>query len=357
MLFTGHYEDVGGAKGRIRIPEEIRKRLPSQSNPLYGTRWVLMPWIDACVRLYISERFDELLHSAGDARRTVPREDVVPVPQAQSSAQTWDRHTCRLVASGLVRPLVPDYAVDWKARGPVEQAVAAFRAEVKKLPESMTNHACGHRVERLLAELLESFGITTELNVRLAGGEVDILAITYREGSAAEAAIIEVKTAPRSRNPVRVSQVHRLYGLQQMLGKGFSVKNAMIFSTTGFTRNAKSAATVGELDALDYDALTDWLLQSMPRAVNPEIPFFRVARMGLLGELRLHPALTSLLGDLSALMAVGARDRLELRRGSEWQAGQADRLTKLSALMAQVRERTTRTGGGPAQPGVPGELP
>lgn len=106
--------------------------------------------------------------------------------------------------------------------------------------------------ERRVAAIFRTLGAEVEHDVSLAGNQIDILALERTPAGAEVRSAIEVKMYS---SPVGVQVVNAFAGLVTLLRTRGLIDKAIIVASSGFTRQARLAAEVHDIQLLEFDDL------------------------------------------------------------------------------------------------------
>lgn len=113
--------------------------------------------------------------------------------------------------------------------------------------------------EKLVAEILSSFGFEVDLNVRLPAGEVDIIAVSHDPLGKRIGYLVECKRYTPTRK-ISIGQVARLYELKNATQADLEIPRAMFVTTSDFTRNVHEFyGNRWDLDLRNYEMILEWL--------------------------------------------------------------------------------------------------
>jgi methionyl aminopeptidase len=160
-------------------------------------------------------------------------------------------------------------------RRPLVESIRTVSSELVQYTRyhpSALYHVDPHVFERLVGEILASWGFSLEFNVRTVSGEVDILGFTRDVLGNRIGYVIECKRYAR-KNLVGLSEVTRLHGIREDLRYRSRVQNALLVTTSDFTKPARRMAAERHLDLRNYEALLDWLSAYKVRESGLYLPF------------------------------------------------------------------------------------
>lgn len=106
--------------------------------------------------------------------------------------------------------------------------------------------------ERRVAAIFRTLGAEVEHEVSLAGNQIDILASERTSAGAAVRTAIEVKMYS---SPVGVQIVNAFAGLTTLLRSRGLIDKAIIVASSGFSRQAREAASAHDIQLLEIDDL------------------------------------------------------------------------------------------------------
>lgn len=292
-MFLGQNEMILAKEKRLRLPPRYTKelRVPT-GNKLLGYPMIIAP-LEEFLAIYPFDYFQNL-----DVREWI-REI------------SWTKEINEMVRNNKFHPCVPFYESD-RISKKVREATKILTGEIKRGPETLRNLS-GKDVEKLLYEILTSLGINVQLNVHILGAEIDLLLLELNEHGRVEFTIIECKHRERSQKVIGISQIMRLYGLKEALKKDFSIKNALIVSTTGFSSNAKQFAKLYKLDLVNYQGFLDWVTTHDLFSKSLHYPVFKIANLDQRGRFYIPECLTSYLKIYhQRVLILGVLDRIEI---------------------------------------------
>lgn len=272
-MFYGEFQVALQASRRLRLPSKYAKLFSESSrrSPIVGPVGILIP-IDRSVSLFPFDFFQNQISSMWVR-------DVV-----------WEANVEEIVSNNVLHPCDPLFqsdVVSEKIRG----AVQVLREE-GKLSGRLLRQLSGRDFEKLVAEVFGSLGATVQANIHVLGAEIDLLLVEVGQEGAIQFSVVECKHRVGSRRVVTLSEVMRLYGLGEALGKqDLSIKRKLIVTTTGFSPRAKQFARVYNMDLLNYEALTDWIRQNGISGQGKRCPVFRIVRVDGAGRLYLPGSL------------------------------------------------------------------
>lgn len=146
-------------------------------------------------------------------------------------------------------------------RPPLIEAVTAVSTQLitylKKHPEALYR-LDPHVFEKLVGEILASFGFALEFNVRTISGEVDIVGFTKDILGNSVGYVVECKRYSTGRR-VRLAEVTRLQGIKETLKQTYGVDRGLFVTTSDFTRDAQVMGKRWDLDLRNCSAVVDWL--------------------------------------------------------------------------------------------------
>ena len=183
--------------------------------------------------------------------------EIAVSEEPHAAKAEWPRHVEGAVAR--VRALHELTEQRGAAPSQLVEVVGVLTEEfIKELKHnSATMHELRPRqFEQLVAEVLASYGWQVHLTPSVADGGYDIFAISKDITGIESSWIVECKKYSAERR-VGVGIVRALYGLKTELR---GVGNAMLATTSGFTRNAKAyKASRYDLDLRDYQDILHWI--------------------------------------------------------------------------------------------------
>jgi len=293
MMFLGQYEMILEKERRLRLPSRFAKKLRVPTgNKLLGYPMIVTP-LDEFLSIYPLDYFQSL--GVHEWIRDI----------------SWTKEINEMVRNNKFHPCVPFYKND-RISEKVREATKILTGEIKRGPETLRNLS-GKDVEKLLYEILTSLGINVQLNVHILGAEIDLLLLELNEHGRVEFTIIECKHRERSQKVIGINQIMRLYGLKEALKKDFSIKNALIVSTTGFSSNAKQFAKLYKLDLVNYQGFLDWVTTHDLFSKSLHHPIFKIVNLDQRGRFYLPECLTSYLKVYHQRIAIlGVIDRIEI---------------------------------------------
>jgi methionyl aminopeptidase len=130
----------------------------------------------------------------------------------------------------------------------------------------------GHVFERLVGEILASFGFSLEFNVRTICGEIDIIGFTRDVLGNKLGYVVECKRYAERRH-VGVSEVTRLFGIREALRTSLGVDHGLLVTTSDFTPNARDMAQAWSMDLRNYESLRNWLTNYGKPQPQVHLPF------------------------------------------------------------------------------------
>jgi DNA-binding transcriptional regulator/RsmH inhibitor MraZ len=312
-LLVGEYELQLGADRKLRMPTDLRGVLaPSTDHDVaLGRRIILTIGINRQVWGFPSEAF--------------------PHWQSQNSGVRWSPEVLKLFRTATMQQCQPTFSSD-----SVEQRVKDAYQLLKSETSGTTGvRLQGHDLEKLTAEVFKSHGCTVQMNVRVGGGEVDLLGLYIDNAGSPRTVLIECKQQRLSGKPVAVNQVMRLFSLWQATNKQIRVDEALLLSTSGFTRDAKVWAKLYNLKLMDIEKLREWTKQQVS-VEQLQYPLFHLAKLSQ-GCLSLPSDMVSYLGGTGHEMTlVGAGHHFELWDRGEWEA-MVDQMQQYSKVATKLR--------------------
>lgn len=237
---------------------------------------------------------------------------------------------------GLVQPIHISHS---DAGEKLATAEARLNEQTKLNYGSMS----GKAFERLVTEVLSDAGLPVIANVRVAQGEIDQSIVLSSEDGLPCAIIVECKNRARSARPVEVSQLHRLFGLQEALrASGLPVDSYLVTST----RLTRSAAKFAKQFAIGHGSIAE-LSRYLAGAVEARqlvYPVFSKATVDARGEIRLP---RNLFEGGPLILSAGRYRGISFCTDADW-----------SNLLMLLRRLTTtepseEAGGGPGSDRLP----
>jgi len=289
VVFRGQYNQRLQSDNRITLPSEVRSELVRRSR--HGdellTPAVMVPR-DESIRVYAAQDFREVMRAlwATDVR--------------------WDDSVQRVLRVTRPHPAVPWFRSDDLSQRVIE-AKRLLDAELKSFKGSATHR--GRDAEQILVRALEHLGISVQSNVRVMGAEIDLLLLTADKTGCPSFCILEVKYGRRH---VEISQVMRLFGLQEALRQYIDVGHAVLVTSAGLTRPAMQFTKTFSLSSVDFEGLLDWVVSQGLMGDRYLSPMFRMCHIDGRGRITVPRSLTSYFADERDLTVIGMLESFEI---------------------------------------------
>jgi len=283
-------------------------------------------------RLTISRNLGKLCSLEGDSERglavfrptiMIPAEDCIAlcdktsfeVALSWATEVHWHSSLYPVLADARPQPTIPLYRSDHIS----ESVMLAKKTitEALTLPSGQTRRISGRDFERIVGDTLEFLGVNVQMNPRTPCGEIDLLLLHVTRDRGIESTVVECKHTKRG---VSLSQVMRLYGLREALGRDLNIKNAILVTTSSCSSPARQATKILAMDVMNYEALMDWVNKQGLANQEKRYPLFRIANMDRYGRVCIPKCLSPYLDAESAIITAGITmlRAVEIRGLASW---------------------------------------
>ena len=235
----------------------------------------------------------------------------------------WDNDIAKVLVNKFPLPSTPWFS-EKNSPLPLDQARELLNYEIKKLKG--TSSQKGRQVEKILKEILLAMGVFVEANVRVMGSEIDLMLCRYNKLGKVQYTIIELKFRE---SKATISQVLRLFGLQEALRTKVDIPNSLIANISGYTSNSEAMIKQVGISGIGIDELFDWVDSYGLNNNKETLPFVKSTSLSAKGEFAL-PA--ELKGHFSKkLLISGIVNLLELWNAEDWEKQLERDLDKIRA--------------------------
>lgn len=224
---------------------------------------------------------------------------------------TWNNDISKILATSL-----PQMATSWFTENRkilnASQAEKILNKEISHLKGTKSQK--GRQIELILKDILLGMGVIVESNVHILGNEIDLLLCKIDTKGSIHYTIIEIKYREKK---VTISQVMRLFGLQEVLKKNVNISNAMIANVSGFTQPAEAMIQRLDLTGMGISELFEWVDYNNLNQGKDALAFIKTKRLSkdhrltIPQELKVHFS--------NEVILVGQINKFELWDQSEWQ--------------------------------------
>ncbi|MEE2732129.1 MAG: restriction endonuclease [Pseudomonadota bacterium] len=189
-----------------------------------------------------------------DSALLIPHRDLKAFPIFEHIHQmNWDNEISRILVETFPAPSTPWFSENTK---PLSLVEAQNKLSEECLRLQGTKSKKGRDVEKIVKEILLEMGVVVEANVSILGSEIDLLLCKYDKYGRVHYYIIELKYR---QSKATVSQVMRLFGLQEALRRHVEIENSVIANVAGFTKPASSMIKHLRLSGLALGELFEWV--------------------------------------------------------------------------------------------------
>lgn len=293
----GEYQHILGIDNRITLPSKFYQAINKDSKSQeWGLQMTIIP-IEDCLKL---------------------------IPLADTDFSSWVKDMewvpsiKNLVQNNKIHPAYPYYSTNDSVSVKIRDVYDIIKDELQigtKYPRNIS----GKDFEKLLYDILTCCGFNVQLNFRLFGGEIDLLLSEVNNNGKIEYTIIECKNREISNGKISINQIMRLYGLNEALKTNMCMKNSMIVSTTGFTRNAKQISKLYNFNALDFDGFMKWIDEHRPNDTQIAYPLFMTVNVDTRKRLRIPNILVQyVVSNNNDISIVGVSNSIEIWNKKTW---------------------------------------
>ncbi len=292
-MFLGVNTSAVDLKGRFALPARFVHRLSKYSvSENERINAILIPG-EQCLLLYPMEIFKEI--PAGSWATNID----------------WNDGVQSVLAKSLPKMATPWYS-DNSVFSNVREAEKRLQNELADLTGSKSRK--GREVEKILKKILSDMGVVVESNIRVLGSEIDLLLARFDEKGKVSFVVIELKYRE---SKATVSQVMRLFGLQEVLKKYVNIEYSVIATSAGLTEPAKQITQRIDMKGMEMQQLFEWVDQNNLNQGRSCLPFMRSMNIGDDGRI-IIPKIHQYLLEERKIEIVGMGDYLELWSNQKW---------------------------------------